>query len=199
MERRTDDGTKREIQAHRMTGLRSWIVRPVRAVVRWTARRLQRWSDTHDLVPEAVQDAAETIEDAVSGGAPQGRTVAQVVTTALSVLLIAMLIGAILYEGYAGPGDEPAQIEVDVLQDQAEHRGERFYVPIAVRNTGDETVEEIVIGIEVMRGEELVEETELVVSELGEEAEADTMLILDEDPAGLSIDAGAVTFQIAEQ
>lgn len=181
-----------------MTRTRSWIMTLARAVVGWIARRLARWSDAHDAIPDAINRAAETAEEAVSDDT-RGRTTAQRVTTIISVLLIAALIGAILYEGYAGPGDEPAQINVEVRQDQAEQRGEKFYVPIAVRNTGDETVEEIVIGVEVMRGEELIEETELVISELEEEAEVETILVLDEDPADLAIDAGAETFQIAER
>lgn len=128
-----------------------------------------------------------------------GRTPVQIVTTALSILLIALLAGAILYEGYGDRGDNPARITVDVLVDEAEQRGAEWYVPIVIRNLGDDTVEELVIAIEVTRGEEIVLESDTTIALLGESSEASAMLVLDEDPAGLTIEALPETFQVAEE
>jgi len=127
------------------------------------------------------------------------RTVTQIVTTAFSVLLIVLLAGAILYEGFSDRGDNPARIEVQVQVEQSEQRGEEWYVPILVRNLGDDTVEELVIAIDVNRDDEVILETDTTIAHLGEASEATATLVLDEDPVTLTIKALPETFQIAEE
>lgn len=143
-------------------------------------------------------DSSEGSEREEQATAP-GRTAAQIFTTALSLLLIALLAGAILYEGYGDRGNNPARIEVEVRADEAEQRGEHWYVPILVRNLGDDTIEELVIGIDVSRGAEIVLETDTTIAQLGESAEASATLVLDEDPTTLTIEALPETFQVAEE
>ena len=128
-----------------------------------------------------------------------GRSTAQLITTVISVLLIALLAGAILYEGYVDRANSPAEIRVAVQTDQAEQRGEHWYVPILIRNLGDDTVEELVIAIDVRRGDETILETDTTIAQLGEAAETTATIVLDEDPADLTIDATAETFQVAEE
>lgn len=128
----------------------------------------------------------------------QDRTTAEKITTAISILLIALLAGAILYEGYATGQADPATLEVEVRSDEIEQRGDAFYVPVEIVNSGDETVEEVTVSIEVLDGETVVDEAETVIATLGEAESVTAMLVLTEDPSNLQIDAGVVTFQVAE-
>jgi uncharacterized protein (TIGR02588 family) len=126
------------------------------------------------------------------------RSTAEKITTAISVLLIAALAGAILYEGYATGQAEPARLEVTVLEAEIEQRGDDFYIPIKILNDGDQTVEEVTVSIEVLDGEEVVDEAETVIATLGEAETITAMLVISDDPTGLTIEAGVVTYQIAE-
>jgi uncharacterized protein (TIGR02588 family) len=136
-----------------------------------------------------------------SGANPQqdqGRSTAEKITTAICVLLIATLAGAILYEGYATGQSDPATVEVTVLEADIEARGDAFYVPVEIHNAGDQTVEEVAVSIEVLDGDEVVDEGETVVATLSEDEKIMAVLVLADDPAGLTIEAGVVTYQIAE-
>ena len=126
------------------------------------------------------------------------RSTAERITAAISVLLIVALAGAILYEGYATGQSEPARLEVTVLEAEMERRGDGFYVPIEILNDGDQTVEEVTVSIEVLDGEEVIDEAETVIATLGEAETITAMLVVADDPTGLTIDAGVVTYQIAE-
>lgn len=140
--------------------------------------------------------AAKQPTDAPPGD--EGRSTAEKITTIISVLLIAALAGAILYEGYATGQSEPATLEVTVLSDQIEQRGGDFYVPVEITNDGDQTVEEVVVNIELLDGESVVDEAETVIATLGESETITAVLVVADDPAGLTIEAGVVTYQVAE-
>jgi uncharacterized protein (TIGR02588 family) len=127
------------------------------------------------------------------------RNAAQWITTGVSVALIAVLAGLILYEGYIGPGGRPAALDVAVRPEGVERRGDRYYVPFTVTNRGDETVEEVTLDIQVMSADEVIEEAQTVVALLGEGSTERGMLVLDNDPAGLTIDAAVSSFQIADE
>lgn len=127
-----------------------------------------------------------------------GRTTPEKITTAISVLLIAVLAGAILYEGYASGQSDPARLEVTVLTEEIEQRGDAFYVPVEVVNEGDQTVEQVSVGIEVRDGEQIVDEAETVIATLAEDETLTAVVVLDQDPTGLTIETGIVTFQVVE-
>ena len=128
-----------------------------------------------------------------------GRTTAEKITTAVSILLIAILAGAIIYEGYASGHDEPAILQVTVMSDQIDERDGNFYIPVEIHNDGDQTVEEIAVGIELLDGETVVDEAETVIATLGEDETIVAVLVVTDDPTGLTIEAGVVTYQIAEE
>lgn len=130
--------------------------------------------------------------------AKAGRSRAEQITTAISVGLIVLLAGAILYEGYARGEDDPATIIVSVREAEIDQRGDAFYIPVEILNDGDQTVEEVTIGIELLDGETVVAEGETVVATLGESERVTAVMVVTDDPAGLTIEAGVVTYQIAE-
>jgi uncharacterized protein (TIGR02588 family) len=123
----------------------------------------------------------------------------QIVTTAISVLLIAILAGAILYEGLNDRVSNPAQIETDVRVADAAQRGAYWYVPVVITNAGDDTAEQLVVAFTVMDGQETILETDTTVDQLGESESITTTIVVDTDPAELTIEAVPETFHIAEE
>jgi uncharacterized protein (TIGR02588 family) len=179
-----------------LSRVRSSLVDSSRQLAGRVSQSLARWSHERELVPDAVAGAADTAADRLDPGAQRvGQTTAQVATTVVSLLLIAGLAGIILVEGFSGREEAPAELQVTVRAAEAELRGEDYYVPIVVSNLGRETVEEVLVAIEVSAGEEVIEETETVIAMIGEDAEAEATLVLDREPAGLTIEARVVTFQ----
>jgi uncharacterized protein (TIGR02588 family) len=127
------------------------------------------------------------------------RSAAQMVTTTICVLLIALVCGAILYEGYAAGDDDPARVEVAVDAAGVEQRGDLWYVPFEVANDGDETIEEIWVVVEGADGSgQTVVESETTVQLLGESERASAMAVFEADPRGLELTGRVRSFQIAE-
>lgn len=128
-----------------------------------------------------------------------GRSAAEMVTTTICVLLIALVCGAILYEGYAAGDDDPAHVEVTVDAGGAEQRGALWYVPFEVANAGDQTIEEIWVVVEGADGTgQTVVESETTVQLLGESERAAAMAVFEADPRGLELTGRVRSFQIAE-
>ena len=191
------------------------IVRLLRRLAGRLGDRLQHWSESYPDVPEAVGDVASSDDAQSEDAAPReaaprvaapresarendGRSTAENVTTTISILLIAILGGTILYEGYATGRSDPATLEVSVLTEQIEQRGDSYYVPVEIVNDGDQTVEEVAVSIELLDGEQVVAEGETVIATLGEAEAVKAVLVVSEDPTGLEIIASVVTYQIAE-
>ena len=143
-------------------------------------------------------DHGDQSDDAAPPPADNGRTTPEKITTTISVLLIVLLAGAILYEGYWKGQADPATLDVVVRTDQIDQRGDSFYVPVEIHNDGDQTVEEVTVSIDVRDGDTVVQEAETVIASLGESETVTAVIVLSEDPTGLTIEAGVVTYQIAE-
>jgi uncharacterized protein (TIGR02588 family) len=133
------------------------------------------------------------------GDEQRRRSVAEWVTTAICVGLIVLLCGAILYEGHIAADDDPATIVVQASSDRAEQRAGQWYVPFEVRNGGDETVEEVLVVIELLDGEEVVGEAETTVLLLGEDERVSGMAVFADDPRPYSAQGRARSFQLPEE
>jgi uncharacterized protein (TIGR02588 family) len=128
----------------------------------------------------------------------QARSAAEWVTTAICLALIALLCGAVLYEGYAADDDDPARIEITVTADDAEQRGELWYLPFEVENLGDQTVEEVTVVVELLQGEKAVAESETTVMLLGEDERVHATAVFENDPRPYTAEGRARSFQVAE-
>ena len=127
------------------------------------------------------------------------RSAAQMVTTSVCVLLIALVCGAILYEGYAAGDDDPAIVEVAVDTGGVEQRGDLWYVPFEITNGGDETIEEIWVVVEGADGSgQTVVESETTVQLLGESERVNAVAVFQADPSGLELTGRVRSFQVAE-
>lgn len=195
------------------------MVARVMAIIAVTARsmagrlgaRLVRWSGSGESQPhgerrddaDAPDSADHAQDEPAAPGIPDAtspdRSIPQLATTGVSLLLIVLLTAAILYDGYAGHGSAPAAVEVEVAVGEARQDGGVFYIPFEARNTGDQTIEQALIVFEARDGDEVVEETETVIPLLGERGSISGVLVLDRDPTGLDIEARVLTYQIAEE
>lgn len=180
-----------------VTRTRSVVAGAARHFAARLAARLGAWSATHDIVPNDVTEKIDAVAEQLGEDAGARRTTAQNVTTGISLLLIAGLAALILLEGYAGHDDQPLQLDVRVAGDAVERVGERYYVPVVVHNRGSRAVEEVLVTVEARDGAELVAETESVVALIGEDERVEVVLVLDQDPASLAIDAAVATFQVS--
>jgi uncharacterized protein (TIGR02588 family) len=128
----------------------------------------------------------------------QQRSAAEWATTGIAIALIVLLCGAIVYEGYAAGDNAPARIDVTVSSDQAEQRGEFWYLPFEVQNAGDQTVEEVVVVVELLQGDKSVAQTETTIALLGEQEHVPGVAVFDSDPRPYTAQGRARSFQIAE-
>ena len=116
------------------------------------------------------------------------RDAAELVTLAVSIAVVAALIGAVMYVQLAR-GDRLPAIEVRAAVDELRAEGGRFYLPIEIENTGDQAAESVLVVVIQRVGEREVEH-ELLIDYLAGGATADATAVLMEDPrrAGIRLE-----------
>ncbi len=124
-----------------------------------------------------------------------GRTAAEWTTLAIVLLILAGLIGSLLWYALR-PADEVTSFEVQVEQAAVEERAGRFYVPLRVRNAGAATAEDVIILVQLIRGEETIEEAELTFRFVSGGEEADGVAVFMEDPRAGTLQAGVTSYLI---
>ena len=95
--------------------------------------------------------------------------------------------------GSASPSRRDDRLGLDNLLTVEQFDADRDFL-----NDGDQTVEEVTVSVELLDGEEVVDEAETVIATLGEAETITAMLVVADDPTDLTIEAGVVTYQIAE-
>ena len=117
------------------------------------------------------------------------RSAAEWTTLTVSTLVIALLVGAALYEH--ATSDEPSGIHVtvEVALDRAEQRDGLTYVPFEVVNTGAAPAENVVVMFEIKRGDETVEESTADIAFLANGGSEEGELVTALDLASHTIEA----------
>lgn len=92
-------------------------------------------------------------------GKPEPRTTAEWVTLIISGLMVALLVGAAIYEHVVRDEPPGIRIAVEIALDQAEERNGLTYVPFTVRNSGQAPAESVVVRFEIKQGDETIEES----------------------------------------
>lgn len=108
------------------------------------------------------------------------RDFAEVVTLIVSIAVVAALVGGVLYVQLAR-GDRLPSIEARALLEDVRAEGTRYYLPVEVENTGDQTAEAVVVVVMQKVGDREVEH-ELVIDYLPGRGTADASAVLTEDP-----------------
>lgn len=132
---------------------------------------------------------------ATNRGRPDGRSAAEWTTLGVSVVVVAALIGAALYEefGRSEPAGQRLSVELEVAE--AERRGDAYYVPYTVRNEGRAPAESVVVAFEVARGGEVLEESTADIGFLSSRGRAEGELVTALDPAAHELTARIASLQ----
>lgn len=135
-------------------------------------------------------DGTGRVDDAAEGPPPdRGRSAAEWTTFAVSVVVVAALVGVALAEEFLWREPAGVRVTVAVAIDRAEERDGRFYVPFTVANDGAEPATDVSIVFETRRGETVVEESTATVPFLPVDGAEEGELVTALDPATHEIDA----------
>ena len=119
--------------------------------------------------------------------AARRKSTAEWVTLSLSVLVVgALILVALVEESRRQDGDGTA-LQVTFDTEHATTRGESFYIPYSVVNTGSEAISSAEIWIEVYDGERVVESAEINVQFLPLQGKQDGVFVTTQDPASHSL------------
>ena len=126
---------------------------------------------------------------------PRGRSAAEWTTLAVSGLVVALLVGAALYEQFVRREPAGVRVAVELALDRAEERDGFTYVPFAVVNTGAAPVESVVVLFEIKLGEETVEESTADVAFLPNSGAVGGTLVTALDLTLFTVEARVATVQ----
>jgi uncharacterized protein (TIGR02588 family) len=118
----------------------------------------------------------------------RARTPAEWTTLAVVVLILGTIVGLLIW--YAVQPARDATFTVTVETSAITEREGRFYVPLRILNTGDQTAEDVMVRAELLREDEVVEEVELTVTFLAGGEEAEGVAVFGLDPRTGTIEAG---------
>jgi len=124
----------------------------------------------------------------------QGRNGAEWVTLAVSIAILAVFVGAALYEQFVNAEPAGAILRVELSLDQTEQRGDRFYVPFDVTNSGGDPASDVAVLFEVRQGEEVIEESDTMIPFLPSDGQETGEAVLMSDPAEYEVTAEVGNF-----
>jgi uncharacterized protein (TIGR02588 family) len=149
--------------------------------------------------------AARDKPRAGSGGDSAGRgkraarrRLAEWVSLAISVALIAGIAAYLVTQGVRQQSPL-LPFDVRIETERAVRRGERFVLPVMIKNLGDHTARDVRIVVEHQPrggggGEK--QEQDFDVDYLGEHAEQQIFVYLDEDPKTMTVSAKVVQYRL---
>ena len=119
----------------------------------------------------------------MTGNAARRKSTAEWVTLSLSVLVVGALIVVALVEESRRQQRDAAGLRVTFDTEHVAARGESFYVPYIVLNTGSEAISSAEIWIEVSDGERVIESAEINVQFLPLQGKQNGVFVTTRDPA----------------
>jgi uncharacterized protein (TIGR02588 family) len=119
----------------------------------------------------------------MSANAARRTSTAEWVTLSLSVLVVGALIVVALVEESRRQEGDAAGLQVTFDTERVASRGDSFYIPYTVLNTGSEAISSAEIWIEVFDGERVVESAEINVQFLPLQGKQNGIFVTMHDPA----------------
>ncbi|MEX2541457.1 MAG: FxLYD domain-containing protein [Trueperaceae bacterium] len=114
-----------------------------------------------------------------NGGPLSRESKVQIAVTWLSGLLLLAAAGYLVWEGTRTPAPTEFSGELGAVREA----GGRYYLPLLVRNHGDESVQTLGVSVDLLdEDESLVDTSATTVDWLPEGSSRSVVLILDEDP-----------------
>lgn len=152
--------------------------------------------------PRRKDDSGSSDDNSEHGGSIDDseevgpRSAAEWTVLAISAIVVALLVGAALYEHYGQEEPPGIRIAVELSLDQAEARDGLTYIPFIVRNTGRLPAESVVIRFEIKLGEETVEESTAEFAFLPNSGSVEGELVTALDLSTHTIEAQVATVQV---
>jgi uncharacterized protein (TIGR02588 family) len=130
-------------------------------------------------------------------GSPRSgvRTAAEWVTLGVSALILLGIIGYLVYQAMR-PAPPHVRVEARALVGRVERAGDRYVLPIELRNRGRRTVRQLRVEVRHGRQGEEPETTELDVDYLGGGSTHEAYVYLEEDPRGLKVEVEPRQYQL---
>jgi uncharacterized protein (TIGR02588 family) len=110
------------------------------------------------------------------------RTVAEWTTLLLSLAILLVLVALITYQ-YLHGGDQPARIEVYPQIGSVVQNAGAYYLPVEIKNLGDQTAEEVWVELSLTGDQGTVEKANFMIIFLDGGATSMGMAVYDQDPA----------------
>ena len=128
------------------------------------------------------------------GGPPErGRSAAERTTLAISLAILALLVGLVGYQYVDGGADSPI-VEVRPQLQAVRREGEAYYLPIEIANRGNRTAEDVLVRVSLASGEGRRESGEFQVPFLAGGATREGIIIFRADPARGELTVDTVSF-----
>lgn len=143
-----------------------------------------------------VEPPAPVAQDQHKDAAPQegnGHSFAEWVTLAISSLLVLGLIAVTSYL-YLTASSDPAAVTVQPNLTELYQSGNRFYLPVTIRNTGGETAEEVRVRITLTDPAGRTETSELQIQFLAGGGSSRAVAAFASDPRQGQLDAAVISF-----
>jgi len=150
--------------------------------------------DATDQSNERSQDGQQVQRSGKPKDAGTGpRSTAEWVTFAISSLIVLGLIGVTTYFYLTG-SDAPPMVEVEPRPAETYQSGNRFYLPVTVRNGGGMTGEEVRVRVTLTSTDGRQETAELTVQFLAGGGSSRAVAVFGSDPRSGQVEAGVVSY-----
>lgn len=126
-----------------------------------------------------------------AGGSAAGR-VARWATFGIAAAVLAVVLGTIAYEYATGPR-QPATIDVRPRLEGLRREGDRFYLPVVVRNRGGQAAENVRVRLRLEASGQ-AEVSELVITTLAGGARREATVVFRRNPLGGNLVVDAVSY-----
>lgn len=124
----------------------------------------------------------------------RSRSSAEWTTLIITSLIVAAMVAALIWHSLTGGDDVSFEVTIDDAS-IAQH-GDAFHVPFAVQNTGKATAEDVLVVVELMDGDQTVDETELTFRFLGDGESAEGVAVFADDPRAYTLEARVTSYAI---
>lgn len=148
-------------------------------------RAVDQSSDDGEEQPRTEDSRTRQEED-------KGRSTAEWVSTAISLLIVLALAGLLSYQHLYGPTGD-AVVEVELHLDAVRHQAPLYYVPIRVANRGGKAAEDLLVRVTLVSSDSR-ETTEVQFPVLAGGESADATVAFRQDPAGGTIQTSSVGY-----
>ncbi len=126
-------------------------------------------------------------------GQQRGRSFAERVTLGTSVAIIAAIV-VVISVLYLHGGEEPPRIVTAPQLEQLRHDESGFYLPVTVTNTGDHTIENLVVQAELDIGDGDPQTAEFSLNFIDGGETLRGTFVFAEDPTSGDLSIGAVSY-----